>query len=217
MAPKANLIKGQKPISSFFFSLPSKRQDRSVLQSSAPSVDANGRSTSRIGKEQQTTAGAQNSGPPAKRLRLSEPAIDSHHPVQPHDAFHASIKDESKPDSDLPTASRAGGSAESRQTGPPHGVGQYRRSQKCGKVPAHDPHVRHERFQNKLVLGLASGLDRGRSSQGIVPQKPTPLEEQVFELKRKHPGVLLMIEVHQILTLLRSKLCCHMLLAPRPA
>ncbi|KAK9916549.1 hypothetical protein WJX75_003960 [Coccomyxa subellipsoidea] len=54
---------------------------------------------------------------------------------------------------------------------------------------------RHERFQNKLVLGPASGLQKRGSAVDIVPQKRTPLEDQVYELKRKHPGVLLVIEV----------------------
>lgn len=63
--------------------------------------------------------------------------------------------------------------------------------------PSHAAQARHDRFQSKLVLGPASGMQRGGSAKDIVPQKRTPLEEQVYELKRKHPGVLLVIEVGQ--------------------
>ena len=51
----------------------------------------------------------------------------------------------------------------------------------------------HQRFQNKLVLGI--GNRKQADSSMIVPQKHTPLEVQVVELKQKHSGVLLAIEV----------------------
>lgn len=51
----------------------------------------------------------------------------------------------------------------------------------------------HQRFQNKLVLGIGNRKQQDRSS--IVPQKHTPLELQVVELKENNPGVLLAIEV----------------------
>ena len=51
----------------------------------------------------------------------------------------------------------------------------------------------HQRFQNKLVLGIGNRKAAGKDS--IVPQKHTPLELQVVELKEEHAGVLLAIEV----------------------
>lgn len=51
----------------------------------------------------------------------------------------------------------------------------------------------HQRFQNKLVHGI--GNRKHGDSNTIVPQKHTPLELQVVDLKQKHPGVLLAVEV----------------------
>ena len=55
----------------------------------------------------------------------------------------------------------------------------------------------HQRFQNKLVLGIGNRKAAGKDS--IVPQKHTPLELQVVQLKKQHAGVLLAIEVRQAL------------------
>ena len=58
----------------------------------------------------------------------------------------------------------------------------------------------HERFQNKLVGGHAAGQE-GRAAAraaALVPQphaKLTPLEQQVTDLKRQNPGILLVVEV----------------------
>ena len=65
----------------------------------------------------------------------------------------------------------------------------------AGSAPQHPPPRpgSHQRFQNKLVLGIGNRKAAGRDS--IVPQKHTPLELQVVLLKKQHAGVLLAIEV----------------------
>ena len=47
-------------------------------------------------------------------------------------------------------------------------------------------------LQAKLIHGKSK---RQAGSDSIVPQKHTPLELQVVEFKKKHPGILLIIEV----------------------
>lgn len=64
----------------------------------------------------------------------------------------------------------------------------------------------HQRFQNKLVTGV--GNRKHPDSSTIVPQKHTPLELQVVDLKKRHPGVLLAIEVQPT----SFQLLCMMLL-----
>jgi hypothetical protein len=76
-------------------------------------------------------------------------------------------------------------------------------SGRTGGMSAQD---RHERWQSKLVHGTPAGR-RGGSAADIVPQKRTPLEEQVYALKRKHPGVLLVIEARA--PPLIHALCCN--------
>lgn len=48
-------------------------------------------------------------------------------------------------------------------------------------------------MQSKLVEGI--GDKRNKGADSIVPQKHTPLELQVVELKKKYPDILLIIEV----------------------
>jgi hypothetical protein len=63
------------------------------------------------------------------------------------------------------------------------------------KVPARKV-VRHQKFQNKLVEDPAfKGRRRSGVQEDIVPQKHTPLELQVVELKKKYPDCILIIEV----------------------
>ncbi|KAK9814927.1 hypothetical protein WJX73_002195 [Symbiochloris irregularis] len=66
-------------------------------------------------------------------------------------------------------------------------------SQSVAKQPPAPKPDAHQRFQNKLVLG--HGNRKHADSSTIVPQKHTPLELQVVDLKKRHPGVLLAIEV----------------------
>lgn len=60
----------------------------------------------------------------------------------------------------------------------------------------------HDRFQRKLVSGMAiTRKERAEEQRQACSTEPapgaklTPLEQQVFDLKRQHPGVLLIVEV----------------------
>ena len=56
---------------------------------------------------------------------------------------------------------------------------------------------RHQRFQQKLVVGAGNKAEQGhaRGMPAVTKPKYTPLELQIVELKDKHPGVLLIVEV----------------------
>ena len=55
---------------------------------------------------------------------------------------------------------------------------------------------RHQRFQQKLVMGAGNRTYRETQKlDAITKPKYTPLELQIIELKEKHPGVLLVVEV----------------------
>lgn len=56
---------------------------------------------------------------------------------------------------------------------------------------------RHQRFQQKLVVGAGNKAEQGhaRGMPAVTNPKYTPLELQIVELKDKHPGVLLIVEV----------------------
>jgi hypothetical protein len=206
MAPKTKDAKGQRPISSFFFKKSSRASDAQngrAPHSGTNSVDARvhvrqGPATSK--DEARPTE--ESHGPPVKRMRVTEHGKDDDHPLTGESlpGISDEVASSLAPREDsalLCNPGSAGGSANASDTcketlavvtRPDHGM-LSREAQPAAAA------ARHERFQNKLVLGPASGLDRRRSAQSIVAQKPTPLEEQVYELKRSHPGILLMIEV----------------------
>ena len=55
---------------------------------------------------------------------------------------------------------------------------------------------RHQRFQQKLVVGAGNKAERNaRGVPAAVKPKYTPLELQIVELRERHPGVLLIVEV----------------------
>ena len=73
-------------------------------------------------------------------------------------------------------------------------------------VPARVEH-RHKRFQQKLVIGAGNKAE-GQSRGNVSAAKPkyTPLELQIVELRDKHPGVLLIVEVNPLLQHFRWQL-----------
>ena len=63
------------------------------------------------------------------------------------------------------------------------------------QVPARIEH-RHQRFQRKLVVGAGNKPEgQAKGMPAVTKPKYTPLELQIVELKDKHPGVLLIVEV----------------------
>ena len=183
MAPKPKpLEKGQRPISSFFCKKPA---DRPLPTAAAPQR-----------KPQQPDASppAGSLDPdgqrPLKRQRTQESGLRDHHAVTPQPV-------PAQPTNGAAAASHVGASAvplrsSDRPTGELHAHAAA--TGRARGASAEDAAARHERFQNKLVLGAGAGR-RGGGAEDIVPQPRTPLEQQVDALKRKHPGMLLLIEV----------------------
>lgn len=214
MAPKDKLVKGQRPISSFFFAKPAKTDagKRTPQQASGGAVDESG--NNRQGTPKRALAKANNahdSGQPQqKRQRTTDSGLHDHHACGSQAARPATKPGEGTVDnddvSDLDQSSPAEGVAQKEDADVHCSVDvrcasapdiQQPQTSIRSTVPSYNAQARHERFQNKLVLGPASGLQKRGSAADIVPQKRTPLEDQVYELKRKHPGVLLAIEVCQ--------------------
>ena len=162
-------MKGQRPISSFFFKKP---DDSPCLH----------------GKHELGTPAAPQ--PPSKRHKRegSQPkaagedfqasdtpaGLTDAHIEQPHELAPIDLTETHHEHSGQPSCGAS--------------LGTTGRAQ----AASYNKDARHHRFQNKLVLGPASGLERDKT---VVPQKTTPLEDQVYALKRKHPGILLLIEV----------------------
>ena len=79
-----------------------------------------------------------------------------------------------------------------------------RRASKAEQEQEPDPaeslarqNARHQRFQNKLVIGRGNSKRDAAAPVDVGAAKPkyTPLELQIVTLKHKHPNVLLIVEV----------------------
>ena len=155
MAPKDKLVKGQRPISSFFCKKPEGRQ---------------------LLHQRHVSASADAIEPPVKRQKREDPS-------------HKKAGDRHRANGGSPALieaqiSHAGDASEGEPIdltgGPDRPSGQPLRAEEPGRSSRGHPiscdkEVRHSRFQNKLVLGPASGLERDKT---VVPQKTTPLEDR---------------------------------------
>ena len=165
-------MKGQRPISSFFCKKPEGRQQL---------------------HQRHESAGADAIEPPIKR-----PKLDASSHKTAGDRHRANGASPVLIDAQISHAGHASeGEPIDLTGGPDQPSGQPLRAEEPGRSSRAPPiscdkEARHSRFQNKLVLGPASGLARDKT---IVAQKTTPLEDQVYALKRKHPGILLLVEV----------------------
>ncbi|KAK9827992.1 hypothetical protein WJX81_005994 [Elliptochloris bilobata] len=91
-------------------------------------------------------------------------------------------------------AAVVGGPAAPRTASPGQRAGRGARG--GGRAGGVDAVARHERFQRKLAQGPAGRRRGGEPTAAAVrPAKLTPMAAQVQELQRRHPGVLLIIEV----------------------
>ena len=211
MAPKDKLLKGQRPISSFFFVKPDKKTagNGSLSQPSTASVDKGCKRAqpSSHRESDQADAGPNGEQPPRKRTRPTDSSLQTKHtPAADLQAAAAEEGNVSLQDGTPEQGRAPGGDADVHCSvdllgSPSPGREQPGASGRSAALSDADQAMRHLRFQNKLVLGPASGLQKRGSAVDIVPQKRTPLEEQVYELKRKHPGVLLVIEVSALFLL----------------
>ena len=162
-------MKGQRPISSFFFKKP--EDNPGSHRKHELGTPAGPQPPSKRQKKEGTQHKAagerfQASGTPAGRTDARDEQPHELEPIDLTDTHHE----------------RSG----------QHPCGAALGSTGRAKAASFNRDAQHERFQNKLVLGPASGLERDKT---VVPQKTTPLEDQVYALKRKHPGILLLIEV----------------------
>ena len=164
-------MKGQRPISSFFFKKPEDKAGSSQKHEIAPSA-AHEPPTKRQRKAVAQQHASRNI--PQTHNTSARPA-DAHPGQEPCPLVEKPI--------DLTEA-------HSERSGQPScGAGLGTSSSAQPGRSRYSKEAQHDRFQNKLVLGL---WDRDKT---VVPQKTTPLEDQVYALKRKHPGILLLIEV----------------------
>ena len=169
MPPKEKLVKGQKAISSFFFKKPEDRPTSNQKHElGTPAVPQPPSKRQKKASFERKTAGerSQLNGTP---VGLTDAQLLQTCDLEPIDLTK-------------------GRQERSGQGSCGAGLGTTGRA----KEASYNKDARHQRFQNKLVLGPASGLERDKT---VVPQKTTPLEDQVYALKRKHPGILLLIEV----------------------
>lgn len=108
-----------------------------------------------------------------------------------------------------PASDRKASEAEQQQEPDPAGI------------PARQD-ARHQRFQNKLVIGRGNSKRDAAAPADVGAAKPkyTPLELQIVALKRKHPNVLLIVEVGCVRAPMaahsplvnKHRLCMHVLL-----
>ena len=178
MKASAKPDKGQKSIASFFFK--PKGSDPKAGQSKQQQQQP------RVLGEKQAAQVPPPLAAPTKRQRLSasieiEP-INDERPALSTPAHYASAVAGGQ---DLHSASSHDASLIS--TADMHAAQQ--------QIPSRIGH-RHQRFQQKLVIGAGNRAEgSARGTAAVTKPKYTPLELQIVELKDKHPGILLIVEV----------------------
>lgn len=169
--------KGQKSIASFFFK-GAKGSDPKAGQSKQQQKQH------RVLGEKQAAQGPPPIAAPTKKQRLSE-TIE----IEP--------TDDEGPSASAPNSSACvgvqdlhsvnGHDASLISTADIHAAQQ--------QIPSRVGH-RHQRFQQKLVVGAGNKTEGNvRGTAAVTKPKYTPLELQIVELKDKHPGILLIVEV----------------------
>ena len=209
MAPKASqqgqLGKGQRAISSFFKPKASPPSTATVAQSPC-SEQAVPHSTAAAGVTQplqdhamqsgnrlpESTPVSVNTERPTKRAKLSPAATPSQHSTvtiaidfdDDNTEPHNSSSDLPAPDATPGEQSTALPSKNSMPPSAPMGA------HSADTIPPRHA-GRHMRFQHKLAKESSK-----EPAAGEVPKQAfTPLELQIVELKKRHPGVLLIVEV----------------------
>lgn len=177
--------KGQKSISSFFF----KPKTGTAPKLGQPKKQQQQQQQQRVLGEKQAAQAPPSLTAPAKRQRLSDPITlepdnDEGQPTPVcSKALHQSSALVAEPD--VHAANNLG----------VHTVSTADRHAAQQQVPTRTEH-RHQRFQQKLVVGAGNKAQgHARGMPAVAKPKYTPLELQIVELKDKHPGVLLIVEV----------------------
>lgn len=208
--------KKQTNISSFFAVKPKSAQDSEPKTVSAATAAANGSSLAENAKENLVADRAFPSPrdePPVKRAKHAQPAEDLTEDLSPGsprqqlpkvDGSLAEALEDGEIPMDIDASAELDWTELDGSTSGPSEAGPSSGPVPRSAIPHRDPDM-HQRFQNKLVVGRGN-YKRGSSeaqeaqrtqlasSSGAKP-KYTPLELQVVDLKRRYPGVLLIVEV----------------------
>ena len=185
MKTSAKIDKGQKSIASFFFK-PKGSDPKAGQSKQQQQQQQQQQKQHRVLGEKQAAQVPPPLAASTKRQRLSEPIetepIEDERPVPPEPA-HASNAFVSVQD----PHSANNHDASLISTADVHAAQQ--------QIPCRIGH-RHQRFQQKLVIGAGNRAEgNARGAAAVIKPKYTPLELQVVELKDKHPGILLIVEV----------------------
>jgi len=170
MAPTAQPPVGQRKISNFFKRKPDAKPHVSPPEDS-PRKDENHTSN----------RSAADAEPARKRLRLSKPGAEV-----------ITLDDDSDAQEEMPHSPAQHEAAPSQ----PGDGNPTSHSSRAASIPARHS-GRHMRFQQKLARPSTKEPVAGDAP----PKQPfTPLELQIVDLKRRHPGVLLVIEVRLLVS-----------------
>lgn len=186
MKPSATQDKSQRSIASFFF-----KPKAGATPKTGPA------SQQRVLGEKQAAQGPPLLAP-GKRQRVVPPETQRQEDALPPDrASSPTLRSQAGKFSAVQPPAAATVNVQSAHTSrgsTPQAAGNTHTSQ----VPARVEH-RHQRFQQKLVIGAGNKPEGpARGMPAVTKPKYTPLELQIVELKDKHPGVLLIVEVTKL-------------------
>ncbi|KAL0026611.1 hypothetical protein WJX77_010338 [Trebouxia sp. C0004] len=187
MKPSSNPEKGQRSIASFFF------------KPKAGPTPKNGQT-----KQQQRVLGEKQAaqGPPlaatSKRQRVSTPESHRQQDAVPrHMSSSPALHTQAPKDSAVRLQAAASSNAQPAHV--PQAPSMQPASAARESHPTQAParvEQRHQRFQQKLVIGAGNKPEgHSKSMPAVTKPKYTPLELQIVDLKDRHPGVLLIVEV----------------------
>ena len=185
MKASAKIDKGQKSIASFFFK-PKGSDPKAGQSKQKQQQQQQQQKQHRVLGEKQAAQVPPPLAAPTKRQRLSEPTetepIDDEGPMPSEPAYDPNAFVGVQ---DLHLANSHDASLIS--TADAHAAQQ--------QIPCRIGH-RHQRFQQKLVIGAGNrAAGKATGAAAVTKPKYTPLELQIVELKDKHPGILLIVEV----------------------
>ena len=184
MKSSANPGKGQRSISSFFFT-------------------PKGGTASKSGQPKQRVLGEKHGAqePPlhvsGKRQRLTPQAPQpQEHLLHPRGASSPSTSSLHASSAAVETPAAAHGHSKHAPASLIQSENTATTYTQQTQVPPRVEH-RHQQFQQKLVVGAGNKAEgRAKGLAAVTKPKYTPLEMQIVELKEKHPNVLLIVEVH---------------------
>ena len=184
MKPSSNPEKGQRSIASFFF----KPKVGPTPKNGQP------KQQQRVLGEKQAAQGPPLAAP-SKRQRVSPPETHRQEDAVPRHASSSPALHTQAPQNSAvqlqAAASSDAQSAHASQAASMQSTIESHPTQAPARVEQ-----RHQRFQQKLVIGAGNKPEgHSRAMPAVTKPKYTPLELQIVDLKDRHPGVLLIVEV----------------------